>query len=103
MDRSFTKAKKKSLKQFRRSLLLEKEDIRDGADFVGFMEEAISEAAAAVEAGNHPFGAVLVKGSEIILRAQNAVVVERDATRHAELVSMNVRSAITCFTLAFFV
>ena len=42
-------------------------------------------AKAAVDAGNHPFGALLVIGGEIVLEAQNRVLTDQDVTRHAEL------------------
>ncbi|MBN2336884.1 nucleoside deaminase [Candidatus Bathyarchaeota archaeon] len=35
--------------------------------------------------GNHPFGALLVRGGEAVLEAENTVNTERDSTRHAEL------------------
>lgn len=50
------------------------------------MRAALHEAAAAVLEGNHPFGAVLVLEGEVVLRGRNAVVAERDSTRHAEIV-----------------
>lgn len=52
------------------------------------MRAALNEAQLAVEKGNHPFGAVLVRGGAsgaIALRAQNSVVTSRDPTCHAEL------------------
>ena len=39
----------------------------------------------ALEAGNEPFGAVLVQGGAIILEAQNTVNTDGDITKHAEL------------------
>jgi len=51
----------------------------------GCMAMALHEAQLAVEAGNHPFGAVLVADGEVVLRGQNTVVSENDPTRHAEL------------------
>jgi nucleoside 2-deoxyribosyltransferase len=59
---------------------------------VDFMKEAIGEASAAMEAGNHPFGAVLVVDGAVALRGRNAVVTENDATRHAELVLVSAAS-----------
>ena len=50
-------------------------------------ETSVEQAAEqAVEHGNHPFGALLVKAGEVILTAENAVNTENDVTRHAELV-----------------
>ena len=51
-----------------------------------WMQQALKLSTLAVEAGNHPFGAVLVLDGKVAAEAQNAVVTERDATRHAELV-----------------
>lgn len=39
----------------------------------------------AVEHGNHPFGALLLKDGEVLLEAENTVVTEKDITGHAEL------------------
>ncbi len=51
-----------------------------------FMGEALQLAEQAVAHGNHPFGALLVRHAQVILRAENAVITENDVTRHAELV-----------------
>jgi tRNA(Arg) A34 adenosine deaminase TadA len=45
---------------------------------------AIEVARRARAAGNHPFGAVLAIGGEIVLEAENTVVTGRDRTGHAE-------------------
>lgn len=50
-----------------------------------FLREAIALSKSAVQNGDEPFGAVLVKGSEVILRAENSVFTGRDMTNHAEL------------------
>jgi tRNA(Arg) A34 adenosine deaminase TadA len=42
-------------------------------------------AESAIEHGNHPFGALLMKDGEVILEAENTVVTEKDITGHAEL------------------
>lgn len=49
------------------------------------IRKCIKLAEQAVQKGNHPFGALLVLGEEIILTAENTAVTERDWTRHAEL------------------
>jgi tRNA(Arg) A34 adenosine deaminase TadA len=49
-----------------------------------FLRQAIDVARAAREAGNHPFGAVLVVDGAAILTAANTVVTGRDPTAHAE-------------------
>ncbi len=46
---------------------------------------AIELAGIAAERGNHPFGAVLIRGGKIVLEAENTVHTDRDVTRHAEL------------------
>lgn len=54
---------------------------------------AIELAERAVQAGNHPFGALLVSSSgQVLIEAQNAVFTERDPTRHAELVLVSAAS-----------
>ncbi|TKA10291.1 nucleoside deaminase [Actinacidiphila oryziradicis] len=45
---------------------------------------AIDIAARSRAHGNHPFGALLVLGGEIVLEAENTVVTGQDATGHAE-------------------
>lgn len=49
-----------------------------------FIREAIAASEAAVEHGNHPFGAVLVKDGVVVLRAENNIFTGRDPTGHAE-------------------
>jgi len=50
-----------------------------------FIKNCYRLATSAVQKGNHPFGALLVKDGELILTAENTVNTERDSTRHAEL------------------
>ncbi|OFZ56000.1 MAG: hypothetical protein A2428_08600 [Bdellovibrionales bacterium RIFOXYC1_FULL_54_43] len=50
-----------------------------------YMRIAVDLADRARSKGNHPFGAILVCDGEIILKAENTVISDRDATRHAEL------------------
>ena len=49
-----------------------------------FMEKAIELSAKAVEHGNEPFGAVLVKGEEIVYTNENQIYTASDPTFHAE-------------------
>lgn len=50
-----------------------------------FMREAIRLSALAVEHGNEPFGAVLVKDGEIAFTNENQIYTGSDPTFHAEL------------------
>src|SRR5688572_20762674 len=50
-----------------------------------FMRLALDEAMVALEHGDVPIGAVLVRGDEVISRAHNCRELRRDATAHAEL------------------
>jgi deoxyribose-phosphate aldolase len=57
-----------------------------------YIRQAIALSQQAVDHGNHPFGALLVKDGEVLLSAENTVHTEHDATHHAEL---NLVSAAT--------
>lgn len=50
-----------------------------------FLREAIALSTSAMENGDEPFGSVLVKDGEIILRAENSVFTGHDMTNHAEM------------------
>ena len=50
----------------------------------GFMAEAIRLSRLAVEHGNEPFGAVLVKDGEIVFRNENQIYTKHDPTFHGE-------------------
>lgn len=49
-----------------------------------FMREAIRLAELAVEHGNEPFGAVLVKDQQIVYSSENQIYTRTDPTFHAE-------------------
>ena len=49
-----------------------------------FIRLAFDQARKAVEAGNEPFGAVLVKDGEVVAYGQNKINTESDPTYHAE-------------------
>ena len=49
-----------------------------------FMKEAIRLSALAVQKGNEPFGAVLVKEGEIVYSNENQIYTKTDPTFHAE-------------------
>jgi guanine deaminase len=63
-----------------------------------FMNEAIRLSYQAMEEGNGPFGAVVVKNGQIIGRGKNQVVSKNDPTAHAEI--MAIREA--CLNLGSF-
>src|SRR3954469_18566154 len=50
-----------------------------------FLREAIALSKSAMERGDEPFGSVLVKDGEVILRAENTVFTGHDMTNHAEM------------------
>ncbi len=50
-----------------------------------YLRQAIKVSEQAVEAGNHPFGAILVgPEGEVLMSAGNTVATDRDCTGHAE-------------------
>lgn len=49
-----------------------------------FMKKAIELSAAAVEHGNEPFGAVLIKDGEIVFTNENQIYTMHDPTFHGE-------------------
>ncbi len=53
-----------------------------------FMQEAMTEARIALEIGEIPIGAVIVKDNQIIARGHNLRQTYRDATLHAEVVAI---------------
>lgn len=58
-----------------------------------FMAEALKEAQAAGAAGEVPVGAVLVKDGEILARAGNRTIRDKDPTAHAEVLVMRAAAA----------
>lgn len=53
-----------------------------------FMEMALDEARAAGARGEVPVGCVLVRNGEVVARAGNRTIVDRDPTAHAELLAI---------------
>jgi tRNA(adenine34) deaminase len=53
-----------------------------------YMQQALVQARAAVEAGEVPTGCVIVHGSRIIGRAHNQVELLKDPTAHAEMIAI---------------
>jgi tRNA(adenine34) deaminase len=53
-----------------------------------FMDMALGEARAAGERGEVPVGCVLVRNGEVIARAGNRTIADRDPTAHAEMLAI---------------
>jgi tRNA(adenine34) deaminase len=58
-----------------------------------FMDIAIAQARAAGGAGEVPVGCAIVRGAEVIARAGNRTIRERDPTAHAELLAIRQAAA----------
>jgi tRNA(adenine34) deaminase len=59
-----------------------------------FMQIALEEARAARERGEIPVGCVIVRDTDVIARAGNRTIGDRDPTAHAELVAIRAAAAI---------
>jgi tRNA(Arg) A34 adenosine deaminase TadA len=57
----------------------------DSFDHEAHVSEAIELADEAIERGDRPFGSVLVRDDEAIMRESNRVLTEEDVRRHPEL------------------
>jgi tRNA(adenine34) deaminase len=57
------------------------------------MELALEEARAAAAAGEVPIGCVVVQDDEVIARAGNRTLADRDPTAHAELLAIRAAAA----------
>lgn len=53
-----------------------------------WMQEALTEARSAADAGEVPVGAIVLLNGEIVGRGQNRVLRDHDPTAHAEIVAM---------------
>jgi tRNA(adenine34) deaminase len=58
-----------------------------------FMDMALEEARAAQARGEVPVGCVIVRGSEVVVRAGNRTVADRDPTAHAELLALRTAAS----------
>jgi tRNA(adenine34) deaminase len=58
-----------------------------------FMDVALEEARAAGERGEVPVGCVIVRAGEVIARAGNRTIADRDPTAHAEIVAIRHAAA----------
>ncbi|HEU0076783.1 MAG TPA: nucleoside deaminase [Longimicrobiaceae bacterium] len=57
----------------------------DAARHEKFLREAIRLSRRALERGDGPYGAVLVRGGRVVLARENTASTRADATRHAEM------------------
>ena len=57
------------------------------------MDQALQEAQAAGERGEVPVGCVIVRGGEVIARAGNRTLADRDPTAHAEILAIRQAAA----------
>ena len=60
---------------------------------MSFMDEALGQARAAVAAGEVPIGAVVVRDGEVVARAYNRTLTDKDPTAHAEMLVLRAASA----------
>jgi tRNA(adenine34) deaminase len=58
-----------------------------------FMQIALAEARAAQARGEVPVGCVIVRGSDVIARAGNRTLADKDPTAHAELLAIRQAAA----------
>ncbi len=58
-----------------------------------YLSEAVALAAANVRDGGTPYGAVLVRGDEVLARCANNVHLTNDPTDHAEMAALRAASA----------
>jgi tRNA(adenine34) deaminase len=59
-----------------------------------FMDLALAEARAAGERGEVPIGSVIVRGGDVVTRAGNRTLADRDPTAHAEIVAIRAAAAL---------
>ena len=60
---------------------------------LSFMQIALEEARAAAERGEVPVGCVIVRDGEVVARAGNRTIADRDPTAHAELLAIRQAAA----------
>jgi tRNA(adenine34) deaminase len=59
-----------------------------------FMDMALAEARAAGDGGEVPIGCVIVRGGDVVARAGNRTLADRDPTAHAEILSIRRAAAV---------
>ncbi|KQT53492.1 CMP deaminase [Methylobacterium sp. Leaf456] len=57
-----------------------------------YLREAVEIARANVAEGGRPYGAVIVRGGEVVARAANGIHVSHDPTDHAEMAALRAAS-----------
>jgi tRNA(adenine34) deaminase len=62
-------------------------------DGMSFMDEAFEQARAATAAGEVPIGCVIVRDGEVVARAFNRTLLDRDPTAHAEMLTIRAAAA----------
>ena len=55
-----------------------------GPDYTAWMRRTLELAVEAAARGDEPFGALLVRGDEVVMEARNAINTTGDVTQHAE-------------------
>ena len=67
-------------------------DAHPDADLVPYLEQAVALAAANVDDGQLPFGALVVRDGEVLATGVNAALRDDDLTAHAEVVAVREAS-----------
>lgn len=70
------------------------DDPAASADDAVYMARAYELAQEAVNNGNHPFGALIVKDGEVLLEYRNRVMTDHDVTEHAETGLVSLASKV---------
>ena len=60
---------------------------------MSFMEEALTQARAAVAAGEVPIGCIIVRDGAVIAHTRNTTIAARDPTAHAEMLAIRAAAA----------
>ncbi|MGE3148295.1 MAG: nucleoside deaminase [Pseudorhodoplanes sp.] len=59
-----------------------------------FMEIALEQAREAAQAGEVPVGCVIVRDAQVLVRARNRTLTDRDPTAHAEMLALREAAAL---------
>jgi len=60
---------------------------------MSLMAQALAQAREAIAAGEVPIGCVIVRGGEVVARAFNRTLLDRDPTAHAEMLAVRAAAA----------